>query len=573
MSFLQLQQKELSDGKKEKYAYMTSSKWNIHKKRSEQKRFYIGRLNTAATHVIITKTFSGNENIFLPIQDIKEAIKNNHDFKAWLENKCLEISKNNAKKNDKITTVNILGDCHVLMALSDEIGLTKTLLKIFGEEEGNALLALAMHQVVTGHALYRAQDWLEQRQLSAEMKSHLTCIGKVYHFIAQIGADIHRRELFLKSWVKLYGEADTLLFDLTSISTYSLHLESAGWGYNRDGENLEQINFSLAVHRKTGFPVYYRVTPGSIPDVNTLENSLSFMENLGMNIHAVSLDRGFYSATNLRHILQHNFHVIIGAPWTSLQSQNVLKNHKHKLNTPKRSVHYHGTMLRHIMIPWTVDMGKNQQSKTINAHLFLDQKKRSELVSNFEKNVFTIIENAEEIFDKAAEAKSWIGENGGKYKKCLTVKQLGKGKFHLMRQPNKITTLTNRMGYFIILTSGQDSEAIEPVPVLDSYRAKDKVEKLYDCLKNEDGQNRLRTGNNSSAYGRFFLNFIALIIRSELDKRMEQSKIRKRMTTAGLLDEVGKIKSVTTASGKDILLEITKKQRDLISSLRIKKIT
>ena len=150
---------------------------------------------------------------------------------------------------------------------------------------------------------------------------------------------------------------------------------------------------------------------------------------------------------------------------------------------------------------------------------------------------------------------------------------MSKDNFCVTRQPKKVTTLTNRMGYFIILTSGKDNEAIEPIRVLDSYRAKDKVEKLYDCLKNEDGQNRLRTGNNSSAYGRFFLNFIALIIRSELDKRMEQSKIRTRMTTAGLLDEVGKINSVTTASGKDILLEITKKQRDLISSLKIKKIT
>ena len=109
--------------------------------------------------------------------------------------------------------------------------------------------------------------------------------------------------------------------------------------------------------------------------------------------------------------------------------------------------------------------------------------------------------------------------------------------------------------------------------VLENYRARDKVEKLYDCLKNEDGQHRLRAGNDRSAYGRFFLNFIALIIRSELDKRMRKSKLRNRMTTARLLDELGKIKSVTTASGKNILLEITKKQRELISSLEIKKIT
>ncbi len=574
MSFLQLQQKNLADDKKEKYVYMAYSQWNTHKKRSEQERFYIGRLNADETHIIIGKRFAGNEKILLSIKDVKNAVKDRRGFEPWLRNKCLELSKNKATKHDKITKVNVVGDCHALIALSDEIGLTDTLLKIFGATEGKALLGLAMHQVATGHALYRAQDWLEQRVIPAEMKSSVTGTGKVYNFIAQIGSNVNSRDLFLKAWIKLHGEMETLLFDTTSISTYSPNLESAEWGYNRDDEKLEQINFSLAVNKKNNFPLYYRVIPGSITDVKTLEKSLEFMEDLGMEIHAISLDRGFYSATNLRDILQRNVRVIIGVPWTSLQAQNVLKNNKQKLDTPKRSVHHNGIMLRHIMVPWTVNMGKNQQSKIINAHLFLDQNKRSELVSNFEKAVFTIIENAEqEIFETASEAKSWVGENGGKYKKCLTVKQISKDNFCVKRQPKKIAILTNRMGYFIILTSGIETEAIDPVSVLDNYRARDKVEKLYDCLKNEDGQYRLRTGNDSSAYGRFFLNFIALIIRSELDKRMKESKIRKRMTTARLLDELGKIKSVTTASGKDILLEITKKQRELISRLKIKKIT
>ncbi len=292
-----------------------------------------------------------------------------------------------------------------------------------------------------------------------------------------------------------------------------------------------------------------------------------------MEIHAISRDRGFYSATNLRDILQRHVRVIIGVPWTSSQAQNILKKNKQKLDTPKRRGHHHGIMLRHLMVPWTVHMGNNQQSTIIHAHVFLDQNTRSERVSHFEKTVFTLIEQAEqEIFKTASEAKSWIGEHGGKYKKCLTRQQMNKDNFCVTRQPNNIATLTNRMGYFIILASGIETETRDPVSVLNNYRARDIVEKLYDCLKNEDGQYRLRTGNERSAHGRFFLNVIARIIRSELDKRMKKSNMRTRMTTARLLDELGKIKSVTTASGKNILLEITKKQRELISSLNVKKI-
>ena len=452
MSFLQWQQKNLVGDKKEKYAYMASSQWNAQKKRSEQKRFYIGRLDADGTHIVISKRFAGNEKILVSIKDVENAVKDKHGFEPWLRNTCLELSKNNARPHDKISQVHVVGDCHALIALSGDIGLTETLVKIFGATEGNALLGLAMHQVATGHALYRAQDWLEQRAIPADMKSRLTGTGKVYDFMEQIGSDINRRELFLKTWIKRHGDMETVVFDTTSISTYSPHLELAEWGYNRDDERLEQINFSLAVHEKSSFPVYYRVIPGSIPDVKTLKNSLEFMEDLGMKIHAISLDRGFYSATNVRDILQRHVRVIIGVPWTSLQAQNVLKNNKQKLDTPKRSVHYHGIMLRHIIVPWTVNMGKNQQSKTIHAHLFLDQNKRSVRVSNFEKTVFTIIENAEqELFTTVAEAKSWIGEHGGKYKKCLTVKQTCKDNFRVTRQPNKVATLTRRMGYSRLL--------------------------------------------------------------------------------------------------------------------------
>jgi hypothetical protein len=127
MSFLQLQQKNLADDKKEKYAYMASSHWNTHKKRSEQKRFYIGRLDVDETHIIISKRFAGNEKILLSIKDVENAVKDTQSFEPWLRNKCLELSKNNTTNHEKITQVHIVGDCHALIALSDDIGLTETL--------------------------------------------------------------------------------------------------------------------------------------------------------------------------------------------------------------------------------------------------------------------------------------------------------------------------------------------------------------------------------------------------------------------------------------------------------------
>jgi len=58
------------------------------------------------------KKFAGNENILLTIKEVENAVKDKNGFETLLRNKCLE--------------------------LSDEIKLTETLTKIFGETKGNA---------------------------------------------------------------------------------------------------------------------------------------------------------------------------------------------------------------------------------------------------------------------------------------------------------------------------------------------------------------------------------------------------------------------------------------------------
>ncbi len=222
MSFLQWQPKKLKNDKIEKYAYMASSQWNPNKKRSEQIRLYIGRLDVSKKNIIVGKKFAGNENILLTLKEVENAVKDKNGFETWLQNKCLGLSNYKNTNHDKITKVNVVGDCFALMELSDEIKLTETLTKIFGETKGKALLGLAMHQVATGHALYRAQDWLEQRSIPEAMKNSFTKVGKIYNFIAETGEDINSRDLFLKAWINHHGDNETVLFDTTSISNLQL---------------------------------------------------------------------------------------------------------------------------------------------------------------------------------------------------------------------------------------------------------------------------------------------------------------------------------------------------------------
>ena len=80
---------------------------------------------------------------------------------------------------------------------------------------------------------------------------------------------------------------------------------------------------------------------------------------------------------------------------------------------------------------------------------------------------------------------------------------------------------------------------------------------------------RLRTASDESVQGRFFLGFVSLVLRAELEKRMHAAGLHKSMTDAAVLDELGKAKALVTRQGSRILLEVSKRQRLLLEALNI----
>ena len=121
-----------------------------------------------------------------------------------------------------------------------------------------------------------------------------------------------------------------------------------------------------------------------------------------------------------------------------------------------------------------------------------------------------------------------------------------------------------RMGFTLVLTSDRDCPREE---VLARYRGRDRVEKLLDTLKNEDGQHRLRTGNDRAVAGRLFVAFLALVLHSELEGRLRDAGLLRKISVVQFLAQMRKIKSVRLASGRRHLLEITKRNRQLLAAV------
>ncbi len=117
-------------------------------------------------------------------------------------------------------------------------------------------------------------------------------------------------------WAGLNRQDGYYAMDITSVSSYSEFIDSVRRGYNRDGENLPQINLLMLTGVESRMPIYCRIIPGSIWDVNTLQDSLaniSFMEKAPF--HYV-MDKGFYSEPNIDAFYAGHKKFTIGVPFT-----------------------------------------------------------------------------------------------------------------------------------------------------------------------------------------------------------------------------------------------------------------
>ncbi|MEM4058678.1 MAG: hypothetical protein QXZ12_08170 [Thermoplasmata archaeon] len=92
---------------------------------------------------------------------------------------------------------------------------------------------------------------------------------------------------------------------------------------------------------------------------------------------------------------------------------------------------------------------------------------------------------------------------------------------------------------------------------------------MFLSLKSYLGAKPLRVESKETVNALLFVNFIALILRHKLLKMIYESELPKNYSVEKLLLELGKIRKIVLANGKEIVSEITKKQREIMESLNV----
>ena len=503
------------------YVYESVSVWDKEKQQSRSKQVCIGKIDPATGEMIPSRRLTTQTPVALT----------------------------GAEAGPSTASAAVVGPSLILDALSKRLGLAKILKSVFPEFHGQ-ILTMAYYLAAHGGPLSQCVSWTKTHEHPSGKPLEGQRISEILGKISTDG-----KQSFMAAWMEKILEDDFLCYDITSISSYSELNEYIRFGHNRDRERLPQMNLAMLFGQKSRLPVYYHRMPGNITDVQTMHNLLETFKRLEVkNLHYV-LDRGFYSKKNVDELLERRDHFTLSVPLHNRWVRDAIDEIIDTVQGPEgyRMVDDETLYVHSRLYPW------GEERRRCYLHLYYNDLIRSEAVNRFNRQLLDCKDELESGKPKA--------EHQDIYDSFFVITATPVRGKKVSYNAEAVSQFINRYAGFQALLTTKFKDPLEALQV---YRDKDVVEKCFDDLKNVLDMKRLRMHSIETVDGRLFVQFIALILMSELRRAMRESKLIEWYTVRELLLEMDPLTKINY-EGKygTILTEVTKPQREILELLKI----
>ena len=432
-----------------------------------------------------------------------------------------------------------VGTGFLVNQLAEDLGINQMLTNALGASRADQLATVATYMIARGNIMDHLDDFCDEQLLASPPVTG----QQASRLFASI--DHADRMRFFRPWASAQPASSYYAYDVTSFSTYAHGIIDAEWGYNRDGEQLPQINLGCYINQTTGLPVFYLTYPGSIVDVAHLPSMMAFNTELGIADVSFVMDQGFCSTTNLNYM--HNQHLKLIVK-TSMR-QKTIRNGVDQV---------HDTIgLQRYRIPERVhamSLPGHYYGIDATLHIYYDLTLADRMQTDLDRHL--------DVQDTQLAHLDHIEASQIKRYELFTIDRHADGTFTYRRDLDKIDQTARYYGYFTLLsTTGTDAAT-----TLDIYRRKDLIEKTFDELKNHIDMHRLHTWSTATTDGKLFTAFYALILTAKLQTVLAPLMRERGWSKHTITDQLDKIRLVTTTNGVRLINPLTKTQRDILAA-------
>ena len=561
------------------YAYDAVYRWDTEKKQSRCKRTLIGRVDpetgeifptdgrmkkrrerlaALAAHAAVSSSTVVSPEVAAPgaCASESEQFSAASASSASAVTQCSEIVPAIPDRNPLSHRRLFCGATHLLDCIGEKLGLIDDLRACFPTFFEQILSIIYYLILEDKNPLYRFEKWglLHRHPYGENISSQ---------YSSEIFMNI--TEDAIQKFFQLQGrrrmEDEHWVYDTTSISSYSKTLKQVQYGHNKEDDKLPQINLALVFGEKSRLPFYYRKLAGNIPDVKTVKILQEDLETLNLSGLKMIMDRGFFSIENINNMLKEGLNFLISAS----KSLKFVQKAIDKIWEPIQSFECHDEHYKvySVTVPTEWDGAQKCEQKesklsekhTIYTHVFYSIDKMAEDRKNMDRNLA-------QLKDELKSGKH-NPENNAQYKKYFKVTTTPENEVQVSAIEENIRKARRYFGFFTLITD----QKMESMEALKLYKNKDVIEKAFGNLKERLNMRRTLVSSEESLTGKIFVEFVALIYMSYLNKQMQDKGLYKDYTMATMLDKLDVIECVEKTGGGIQVGEILKKQKDIYEKL------
>jgi transposase len=442
-------------------------------------------------------------------------------------------------------TSRIFGSGYILKKKAEVLGITRIVQQVFPRQWQEILLA-ASYMVLKGNVMMYLDDFCEMYVTDTQLDSQ----GASELFASLSEAQMNA---FFVHWTAKVQEQEYLAYDVTSISSYSEQMEEVEYGYNRDGENLPQLNIGMFYGEQSQRPVYYMLYSGSIPDKTHLEYMLRNANQLGIHRVTFVMDRGFATQENIDYFMELPYSLILCLPAGQKIFTQLVESVSASIKSAAHWIPGHDL--------YGVKVTQSVYGRILDVHIFYSL----ELELNRRKELHDYVGRLEKELSEMCDKK----KNYRRFERFFNITATGDRTIQYEMNPQKVDEVMKTAGFFAFATDRTD---LTPNQLLTYYRHKDGIEKVFHHSKNDLDFSRLKTHYTETTNGKYFVGFIALILYCDILNQIKSGpKEISKMTVKKVLLQMDKIR-VMSSSREDrsyLLNPLTKKQKDILRSLAL----
>lgn len=509
------------------YVEAYRNEWDPEKKRSRiAQRKYVGVLDTTTGRVRLGKKYL-SEN---PQYEGKILY---YEDKQLVERTPEEVQEELDKRvPSPLNDVVSYGASAACWLVAQQSGMLEDLKKTFGAEVGADLLRLAVYQYLDGGSMdcfeqWASQHWLPKaRTFSGQRISEM--LSKITHqdITSYLKLRNHR---CVEHFNKVKTQAEELkkpgprfrylALDSTALSTYSVTISSAAYGYAKQNPELRQVNFTLGVDYLNGDVCYAYESEGGITDKSVYPHLMMDLHHNGYNLQdtVIVTDRGYQSIYNIQRLLDIEINYVCGVPLTEERVKQLFERYKSSLSNPAFLNGRLKVAARTSKELWEKATDSGPLHLSTSLHLYKYPELAAQQAISLHQKIEEVLEkkNSGEKLHSAdwSRVRNYIVENN----KNVWVKNI-KG----------LEEFLTRAGCFAIRTNCIE----DPFECLAVYKQRQIVETAFRQMKVLNGNNRLRCTERTYV-GKLLLFVIAQSLRMRMLYTVKENEQRLDLDLPG----------------------------------------